>query len=324
MSRVWAHGKVTLFGEHAVVYGHPGLALGIRGAVVARSIVPTEGRIRVSVPAVGIVADQDSPGLVGEALRRLATLLPGDRGCEVEADVSIPMGAGLGSSAAFAVLMVRAMAEIRGLAADDARVRAVAHELEKVFHGHPSGLDDAVATFGGLCLFRKIPWADEDVPGGVPVRPLAPDALRVPLEVPPLVVGDSGVRRSTADLVARVAGQRVSDPARVDALFATMTACLWRGLDALARADHARLGEAMNACQEALAALSLSCPETDRLVALALGAGALGAKVTGAGGGGCVIALAPGREGEVREALRRGGFGAFVAGADGVIGGRGG
>lgn len=324
MRRVRAHGKATLFGEHAVVYGHPGLALGIGGAVVARSVVPTAGRIRVSVPRLGIEADQDSPGLVGEALRRLATLLPGDRGCEVEADVSIPLGAGLGSSAAFAVLMVRAMAEVRGMAAEDARVRAVAHEVEKVFHSYPSGLDDTVATFGGLCLFRKVPWADGDVPVGVPVRPLAPDALRVALPVPPIVVGDSGVRRSTADMVAKVAGQRASDPARVDALFATMTACLWRGLDALARADHARLGEAMNACQEALAALSLSCPEADRLIALARGAGALGAKVTGAGGGGCVIALAPGREEDVREALLRDGFDAFVAGTDGVMRGRGG
>ncbi len=316
MRRIHAHGKAILFGEHAVVYGHPALALGIEDAVVARAVRPTAGRLGISVPGWGLDADQDSPGTVGEALRRLAALLPGDAGCEVEAEASIPMGAGLGSSAALAVLMVRAVAEARGAALDDDRVRAAANELEKVFHGNPSGLDGTVATFGGLCLFRKAPW-DGDAPSGVPLRLLAPNVLRVAWPAPPLVIGHSGVRRSTASMVARVGRLREADPTRVDGLFATMGTCLWKGLDALGRGDHAGLGKAMNACQEALAALSLSCPEIDRMMDLALAAGALGAKLTGGGGGGCVLALAPGREQDVLEAFRRGGFDAFLVGVHG-------
>ena len=309
-----SHGKVILFGEHAAVHGHPALAMGIADALVADSVERTDGSIRVVVPAWNLDSDDRSNDAVGEALRRLSVAMPGMGGCTISARASIPMGAGLGSSAALAVLAVRSLARVRDVPLDGEMTRTWAHEMERVFHGDPSGLDDAVATYGGLCLFRKAAWQDGE-PAGVPVHRIAPGVLAVGLGAPPLVVGDSGVGRSTAAMVAMVRRQHDDERGRVEEAFASMDTCLYNGLAALGSAEGAgRLGDAMTACHGALAGLRLSCPEIDRMVSLALGAGALGAKLTGAGGGGCAVAFAPGREDDVVLAWKANGFRAWVVG----------
>ncbi len=308
-----AYGKVILFGEHAVVYGRPALAGGIDAGVRLEDLRPRPAGARLRVPDWGLEADADSPGALGAALARLAELLPGP-GFDVSLRASLPLGAGLGGSAALSVALVRAAAVARGADWPAARVRELAHELERVFHGTPSGLDDMVATHGGLCLFRRDGLAT-GTPAGA--EPLSPQAARLPWALPALVVGQTGVPRATRDMVASVRRRWEAGRAATERQFERIEGCLRRGLEALRVRDLAALGAAMLENQACLGELGVSIPEIERMVSLALEAGALGAKLTGAGGGGGVIALAPGREAEVAAAWRAAGFAAFVTAVGG-------
>ncbi len=303
-------GKVILFGEHAAVYDHPALAVGIPDGVRAERVEPTDGPIRIRVRPWDLEADETGPGAVGRGLILLDELVPGERrGMQADLVANIPPGAGLGSSAALSVALVRSLGRVRRADLSDWDVHRLAHALEEVFHGQPSGLDDTVATFGGLCLFKR---------GGLDHSPepdhqrLTDQAVRLPWRLPPLVIGHTGVPRSTADMVAAVRRQHDTDPARVEDLFATVDACLADGLQALRDGDLDGLGAALNRNQEVLAELELSCPEIDSLIGLAAHLGASGAKLTGAGGGGGVVAVAPGREDALLEAWRAAGFAAQV------------
>jgi mevalonate kinase len=301
-------GKLILFGEHAVVYGRPALALGLPQGLRVQRLTATGGALRLRVPAWRLAADDGQPGKLGRVLRRLRRLMPGpEDGFAVEIDARLPAAAGLGSSAALAVLLVRCLARVRGQSLAAAGVRAAAHRLERIFHGRPSGLDDTVASFGGLCLFQR-GGLDAGQPGW---GRLSPAALQLPYHVPGLVIGDSRVPRATAERVADVRRQHAADPERVEALFERMAGCLRRGVAALAARDAAGLGAAMNANQAALAELGLSCPAIERMLQIAERRGAPGAKLTGAGGGGCVVALAPGCEAAVAAAWREAGFGVW-------------
>jgi mevalonate kinase len=306
------HGAAVLFGEHAVVFGHEALGIGVPHALTLKSLIATESGHRLSVPGWKMRADSENPlstrdERVVRALEVLDGLLPGTGGIDLVVRARIPMGAGLGSSAALSVLLVAALAKRRSVGLTARELCRCAHELEKVFHGTPSGLDDSVAVYGGLCLFRR---------GGFPPQVAARLGIatsadeRVPLALPrpPLVVAHSGVPRSTAALVARVRERREREPAVVGALFDAMDDCLADGLAALRAGDLPRLGGAMTRNHELLRTLGVSCPALETLVARARAAGALGAKLTGAGGGGAVLALLPAPQGPVAEALHADGF----------------
>ncbi len=300
MIRDCAHGKVILFGEHAVVYGRLALAVPIREAVVLDHLQELARGVLIRVEPWGLHASDTDPGPVGEALRILSRFFPGEAGFEARVTARIPAGVGLGSSAALAAVLVRALAWVRGLQADDDVVRAGVHAMERVFHGRPSGLDGAVATLGKVCLFRR--GAAED----------AGQVETLSLLVPPLVVGSSGVSRATATMVAHVCRLREEEPARVEAAFDTIERCLEAGLQAWREGDLWSLGRAMTRNHEVLQGLGVSTPELDALVQAALRAGALGAKMTGGGGGGCVVALAPGHEEDVLRAWQAEGFWTFA------------
>lgn len=300
-----ACGKVILFGEHAVVYGRPALAFGLSGSVEAMKLEATAGLLKVLVPAWKLAADDGQDSLAGRALGRLRELLPGPGGMEATLEARIPTGAGLGSSAALSVMAVRCLAAVRGEALGAARERSCAHELERIFHGSPSGLDDTVAAHGGLCLFRRggfgacLPYEH---------TVLSPQAVQLDLSVPPLLIGDTGQTRSTFEMVARVRSRIERDRRGTEVLFDQIEASLEEGLRGLSRGELERVGAAMDRNQEALAGLGVSCGAIEAMCALGRKAGALGVKLTGAGGGGAVVALAPGREEAVAEAWRAGGF----------------
>ena len=328
MSALTSFGKLILLGEHAAVYGSPALALGIPSALRATALRPTSGGIRLRVPDWGLERDSEQ-GHSGQfdsvvaAMRALLRRLPGRGGCELAARARIPLGAGLGGSAALALLLVRALASTRGVALTTEEARVVAHELEKVFHGIPSGLDDGLSAFGGLCLFRRGGFAGQtdlaaggasSTKGGSPrvllgrLRPIADDLLAFPVSPPRLVIGLTGVARQTSSLVAGVAARYAQDGALIGEIFGGIEACVVRGAEALLKSDLPELGRAMTRNQELLRQLQVSSVEIDTLVESALDNGALGAKLTGAGGGGAVVALAPGREEVVLAAWAARGF----------------
>ncbi len=296
-----AYGKVILLGEHAVVYGQPALCGALRDGAQVQA-VPGEGAL--VIPAWGkrtqaVYKDQDGSrdtlGLAFGAI--LLSLGASDRVLDHDfvATFAIPTGAGLGSSAALSVALARAVDQALMLRRGEPAMASAAFLAEQVFHGTPSGLDHTVAQHGGFGLFRRQRGLET-----------------VHASAVPLCIGMTGRARDTRGRVERVAELYRERPEEVGQLFHQIGTLVRDGARAVAEGDLVALGRAMNRNQEVLSGLEVSCPEIETLCRAALAAGALGAKLTGGGGGGCVIALAPDRANQVQEAWRAAGFASFV------------
>lgn len=282
------NGKVILLGEHAAVYGHAAIAGAIDRGVEARATRRPGPLALCATGTFTLEVTRDDAHPVATALATIGDGLGIVDGIALEACSTLPAGAGLGSSAALAVALTRALAAAIGRTLDDDAVAALANQAERAFHGTPSGLDAAVAAHGGLVRFAR----------GAALVPVRGAAL-------PLVIGLSGQPRSTAAMVAKVAAARDAD-ATADAHLARLGALADAAVTQLADGATAwpTLGAAMDEAHARLAALGVSTPRLCAMVAAARDAGALGAKLTGGGGGGAVIALAPGREDAVLAAWR--------------------
>jgi hydroxymethylglutaryl-CoA reductase len=289
-----AFGKVILLGEHAAVYGRHVLALPIEGAVCV-SLRETQTGTRV----VLCEADGPAEGQVAGPVEELLSYIMGrlgiaERGFEICLRMRIPPAMGLGSSAAVAVGIVRAFSNVLSLNLHDAAVNELAFDCEKLAHGNPSGIDNLLATYGRPVLFRK---------------DASPPVTNVDLEErPPLVIAASGIRGITRDQVAAVRARFEKQTGRYDAIFDEIDELSTAGADALRRRDYDTLGALMNICHGLLNALQVSVPELERMVSIARAAGAVGAKLTGAGGGGSIVALSPDRVDAVERALQTAGY----------------
>jgi mevalonate kinase len=295
-----ASAKVILLGEHAVVYGTPALAVGIdRGA--RATCVPGEGdaaTLKVSGWEVE-VSELDTRQDLGRAfaavleVTRRRVSLP--RAVRVVVEADVPPGGGLGCSAAIGVAVARALDP----RASDAEAADRAAAWEKVFHGNPSGVDAAVAIMGGCIYFQK----------GHPIERVR---ARAPLV---LCVGHSGLASSTRAMVESVAKLRERRPEVVSKTFDGIASLVRNARLAVEAGDRFALGRLMDLNQMLLSGLFVSCEEIERMCELARSAGAAGAKLTGAGGGGSVVALAPGvSEAEaILAAWTAEGFTGFVA-----------
>jgi mevalonate kinase len=251
--RASANGKLILCGEHAVVYGHPAIALPL-SLQTHVSIEEHDGMLEIE-------HELFSPRHERRLEEALDVLFP-QGGATVTIDGDLPIGVGLGSSAALAVAACRAA----GL--DEETVRTKALEMERVFHGDPSGLDVAVALRNETIWFVK----------GKPMRP-------VPTPPCAIVVLDSGSAGDTKALVEGVAARKDALEDVLDDIGALVHA---------ARAvleDPVSLGELLTENHGLLKQLGVSTPTLDQLVDMALASGAHGAKLSGAGGGGVVLAL---------------------------------
>jgi mevalonate kinase len=296
-----ACGKVILLGEHAVVYGLPAVAVGIdRGARADAAPLTERGPCRLLVRGWNVAVLEDDEGHdLARAFRALLGAARSDSpalpACFVEVEADLPPGGGLGCSAAMGVAIARAIEPALG---DDAlQVRAMA--WERVFHGNPSGVDAAVAARGGCVFFRK-------------GEPLERVRVRGPLH---LCVGSTGIASSTKAMVEAVAALRARRPDVVAKSFEGMRSLVRNARLAIESGDRFALGRLMDLNQMLLAGLFVSSPEIEHLCALARDAGALGAKLTGAGGGGSVVALvASSTVGEaVLAAWKAAGFDGFSA-----------
>lgn len=276
MVQATAFGKLILLGEHAVVYGSPALVLGIDLKCDAATEQGGTGR-RLRL------LDRECDAAAPDDLARAFTALLDDGGAPDDLTVTItgdlPPGVGLGFSAAAAVSAARAVGALVGDASDEA-VRRRATAWERVFHGNPSGVDVAAAMFGGCTRFIR----QDD--GSVNVS-------RVPVKAAlTLCVGLTGTRSSTKEMVEGLAELRRRNTEMVDQSVAAITAVVDNGIAAVGAGDVVALGELMTMNQMLLAGLMLSTSTIETMVAQARDAGALGAKLTGAGGGGAVVALA--------------------------------
>jgi mevalonate kinase len=316
MQRGSACGKVILLGEHAVVYGVPAIVLGIDRGAGARAM-PLEASSRVesqasAAPPSASNAPQseltrgtteriteDGASDVARAFASLLRACNVTRPVHVEVTTELPAGAGLGCSAAIGVAIVRALDawEGRPLAnASEAAERAMA--WEKVFHGNPSGVDATAAARGGCLLYQRMS-------GGLHLNEIA---LARPLT---LAIGHSGVSSSTREMVDMVAKLKARNEENVTRSFEAINSLVQNARLALEAGDHVGVGKLMDLNQVLLSGLMVSTEEIETMCRLARESGAFGAKLTGSGGGGCVIALVGDDPAPVVARWEKEGFRAF-------------
>lgn len=281
----WAPGKALLLGEHAVVYGHPAVAAALDRGVRVVVETGTSGP-RVVAPFAGVdapLSEEAGSPPVCQALERVRlAVAPHLVDVVLRVEDGLPVGAGLGSSAALSVAVARALADAAGVALSVERVFDVVREAERVFHGTPSGVDQATVARGGILWFKR---NMDDINGAPQIRVLRAGA---PFYV---VVAMLRPHWGTREAVAALRARRERHRRTMDALLGELGALAEQGAAALERGDLRLLGELMDLAHGILHALGVSSPDLDGLVAFAREHGALGAKLTGAGVGGAIIAL---------------------------------
>ncbi len=300
-----ACGKIILLGEHAVVYGRPAIALPIPLAVEA--IVRKGGNgIDLVIPRWGLeqkVKSGSGQGLSGILHYILEQLELDQENMTIEVIPHVPRAMGLGGSSALAVAIIRAVDAAFDLQLSSEKINRLAYECEKAAHGTPSGIDNTIATYGAPLLYQRN--ATQDGEGGAADARFDTIKLAEPL---PLVIGITGRESLTANTVARVRYAWETHQARYDGIFDQIAALTRAGVDALRDGHFREIGELMNLCHGYLNALQLSTPELEELVHIARANGALGAKLTGGGGGGSMIALCPDTQDQVSAAMEAAGY----------------
>jgi len=308
-----APAKVILFGEHFVVFGEPAVVLAIDKRAYATAQLRKDERIyiksvdlRVSGTFKGKRFETEKGGSeariklepVKNAVQQVLERAERKTGVNVSINSDIPVSAGLGSSAAVATSTILAVSNLLGIDLSRDQIFYMAYESERLVHGTPSGIDPAIATYGGTLQFQK----GKDFA-----------ALNIETNIP-LVIGNTKVERSTGELVAKVRRMTEHYPIISNLIIRTGGKIALDAVEALRRGNFQTVGELMNINHALLCALGVSHESLERLVYAARKGGALGAKLTGGGGGGCMIAMAEiGKEKRVVKAIERVGGTAFVA-----------
>jgi len=301
--RACGHGKIILLGEHAVVYGSHAIAAPVPLAVRATVQDTSSGVVDMLIPRWGVEyrlnldpahrdSFQRSLGIIFDTLGLI------DASVRIEVFPSVPRAMGLGGSAAMAVAVIRALDRHFKLDLSDAQVNALAYRCEEVAHGAPSGVDNTVATYGKLVLYKRAVPPEE-----------APTMRELTIARPiPLVIGISGKESLTACSVGNVRQAWQRSPVLYENIFRQIDQLTLQGVEAMQQYDLEHLGDLMNICHGLLNALRVSSRELEELVQIAREHGALGAKLTGGGGGGSIIALCPHDRERVMAAMRDAGY----------------
>lgn len=294
-----APGKVILLGEHAVVYGRPAIAVPVWQAVATAEVAASGAGAGCTLVARDLgqqwrlaEAGDDQPLALVARLALTALGLPPDPDWTITLHSTIPIASGLGSGAALSIALVRAIFARAGRDAPPAQVSAIVYESERIYHGTPSGIDNTVIAYGAPIWFVK----------GQPPAPFRPPQPFT------LVIAHTGIASPTKTTVAAVRAAWQAAPARYEARFDAVAALVTAARGAIQRGDWPLLGMLMDENQALLEQLDVSSPVLERLIDVARGAGALGAKLSGGGRGGNLIALVQTAAAEaVAAALRAGG-----------------
>lgn len=283
-----AFGKLILFGEHLVVYKAPALV----GAVSAY----TDCKLEYVDSPVGVQVIDDRPAVPQYKVKKKDE---GDKAIELTLNhlgvdtksrgVKLTFGgdlccaSGIGASAAQVVSLARAVniADSKSLSEDE--INAAGYEGEKGYHGTPSGIDNTAATFGGLLRFQRTDDAPifEKKPLSSPIR---------------IVYASTGITASTTEVVGDVRAKKEANEAWFADIMSKYMTIVTEGEKVVESGDMNRLGQLMNENHALLQQLTVSCKELDDLIDAARAAGAVGAKMSGTGRGGLMIALTPTEE----------------------------
>jgi len=296
LAKTRAYGKLILFGEHFVVYKVPALV----GAVAAYTDCAMEFTDkpgveiiddRPAVPNYKIKKAEEGKQAVDLVLKHFKLE---EKGIKLTFGGELCCVSGIGASAAQTVSLSRAIAQTVPLELTEEEINAGGYEGEKGYHGTPSGIDNTASTYGGLLRFQR---TDED-----PI--FVKKQIKEPIRI---VYASTGITSSTTTVVGDVRAKKEKDPEWFDGLLKRYVDLLHQGEKALDEGNLTELGEKINEnhilCQE----LTVSCKELDHLVEVAREAGAIGAKMSGTGRGGLMLALTPTEEiqNTVAEALEK-------------------
>ncbi len=286
-TRASAPGKIILFGEHAVVYGRPAIAAPVtqaKATVTVKPARPGSGLALVAADLGTRVTLDTAPADDPLAAAAHLTLAHNDAPCPDAVAVirsTIPIASGLGSGAAVSTALVRGLAEFLGFELLPAEVSAIVFEVEKIHHGTPSGIDNTVIAYEQPVYFVRDPRGSERAK----IEPL-PVGARFRL-----LIADTGISSPTKLVVEDVRRGWQREPNHYEALFDRIGAVVEAGRSAIERGEVEALGPLMDENQDLLVELGVSSSRLDQLVEVARSAGALGAKLSGGGRGGNMLAL---------------------------------
>ncbi len=293
-----ASGKIILFGEHAVVYGRPALAVPLSN-LRARVRIEKRTAPGTIIHALDLgralsldsaAADEPLAAIVRLTLEKLG--VPASIGLELWIESDIPLASHLGSSAAVSTAIVRALAAYFDTSLKPQDIAALVYESEKIYHGTPSGIDNTVIAYEKPIRFTTTAGAQ-------------PFHIARPFN---LAIANTGVSTPTKDTVGDVRRGWEREPARYEKIFDGIATLVRAAQAALANGELEKVAELMNSNQEFLRTLEVSSPELENLLRAARNSGALGGKLSGGGRGGNVIVCVKAGESEkIREALVKAG-----------------
>ncbi|MDP1713200.1 MAG: mevalonate kinase [Anaerolineales bacterium] len=282
-----APGKIILFGEHAVVYGRPALAVPVTQVHADVEVLDSARHgIWIHAPIIDLHAELTSlPSghpIASVILKLFSTLgisSPLGRGqgegLEINISSTIPVASGLGSGAAVSVALIRALSSFLFHSLSDDEVNLLAYEIEKLHHGRPSGIDNTVITYNMPVYFIK----------GQPIETFKTGK---PFTI---VIGDTGIPALTKESVGDVRRLWLGNTNHFENIFNEIAQIVLIARRSIESGKPELLGELMDHNHSLLQELTVSSPELDQLVIAARQAGALGAKLSGGGRGGNMIAL---------------------------------
>lgn len=276
-----APGKVYLFGEHAVVYGEPAIACAINRRISTSIELVSSGKTRIDAMGKRLNCNSEEFKYACCAVQTVKRLFETDFGAEITIRSQLPSRQGLGSSAAVTVSTIKALAECLGTELENEAVAKIGHQVETAVQGRASPADTFVSSTGGVVFMERTTTSHLS-------------SLSIPI-----IIGATGIERSTSDVIASVARMKQKYPSLVTDILSSMGDVTRLGKQKLADEDFVGLGELMNINQGLLESIGVSDDALSRLVYAARTAGALGAKITGAGHGGCMLALA--QDGNVKK-----------------------
>ena len=276
-----APGKIILFGEHAVVYKRPALAVPVNQVKVEVDVSEShQPGVQIHAPGIGLTSDlaslpSDHPigSVILKAIQALGVSPLPDISLTIES--TIPVAAGLGSGAAVSVAIIRALSTFFCRPLIDDQINELVYEIEKLHHGTPSGIDNTVITYNMPVYYLKEKPIETFKPG----KPFT------------IVIGDTGIPAPTKESVGDVRRLWLRDQPRFEAFFDEIAQISTMARHFIESGRPELLGELMDHNHEFLQQLTVSSPELDTLVDAARQAGARGAKLSGGGRGGNMIAL---------------------------------
>ncbi|MEM3506525.1 MAG: mevalonate kinase [Candidatus Bathyarchaeia archaeon] len=281
-----APAKTILFGEHFVVLGKPAIAMAI-GLYAYVSVKEFTHGIHVESTKLNSLNRKSLKPIKLATQSTLDYLGISRVSLKIDINSFIPIGVGLGSSAAVSVATIAAITRFFGIDLDRKKIHELAFIPEKEIHGKPSGIDQTTSIYGGIIFFKPNKGFE-----------------RIPCEELQLIIGNTKITRSTKTLVNRVKELLDKNKDYVIKLQESYESLYDEAIKAIKLKDFNKIGELMIKNHELLKKLGVSHEILDKFVEKAIEAGAFGAKLTGAGGGGCMIALADKeRMNRVAEAL---------------------